>query len=93
MIMTLTRELEDLNRNSIPDLWDELEEATLWVSSQFLKVKITPSPYKIYCHLNKEMDLRLVLLLESLEFNNSFWHEFILPRKYPTLTEVCSLND
>lgn len=39
------------------------------------------------------MDLRLVLLLESLEFNNSFWHEFILPRKYPTLTEVCSLND
>lgn len=54
--MTLIRELEDLKRNSIPGLWGELEEATLWVSSQFLIVKI--ALITIYCNLNKGMDLR-----------------------------------
>lgn len=41
MIMTLTRELEGMKRNSISGLCGELEEATLWVSSQFFIVKIT----------------------------------------------------
>ena len=40
VIITLTRALEDMKRSPMSGLWHNLEEATLWVSNQFLIVKI-----------------------------------------------------
>lgn len=87
--MTLTRELEGMKRNSISGLCGELEEATLWVSSQFFIVKIT---LKLSSKQRNGLE-RVMLYYLKVEFSNSFWHEFSLSRKYPAITEVCSLND